>query len=421
MAWWSRKQKEVRDTGFTRWVDMSSTYTEAGVNVTTTTAIGLPVVYRCASLNSTTIAALPVDCLRKIGDKRQATEEPVWLSQPNPEYDWMQFIQEVQTSLELDGNAFILKVTVRGRVVELWQLDPGQVQVNRTNSGTVVYSAPLKDGSYRELPPGAVLHIKAFTMPRAVRGISPIQACMLAIGRGLAVQQFGARFFGEGSSLSGVIEVPKEPGPDAVKALKETFKVRHGGVSRSHAVGILTGGAVWKPISISPEESQFIQTMRFTDAQISWLFGVPPQYTTDAEGAKGYVTGVTAGKMMWLQAGLLYRIVRLEKSFSSLMLPDEYLKFNLRAFLRPDPTEQAALMQAEIQNSVRTPNEWRALLDLDPVDGGDLRILPSNMQLLNEDGELDKPDPPPKPNPIVLPNQGADGALSITPEVDDEA
>jgi len=66
--------------------------------------------------------------------------------------------------------------------------------------------------------------------------------------------------------------------------------------------------------------------------------------STEAEGAKGYVTGLYARQMLWLQTGLLPRIRRLEVAFTDLLPKNVYLKFNIDGLLRADPTERATLL-----------------------------------------------------------------------------
>lgn len=366
--------EETRSSdGFLRFEDVFGTTpnTLAGVQVDQETGTRLPVVYRCVQLNAATISLLPLDTLEKLDNARREIPTPSWLEQPHQEYDWMQFIQEVQTGLELDGNAFILKIaSSNGSITGLLHLDPRMVDVER-KGGQILYTLRLAHGGKETYTSRQMIHIKAFTRPRSLRGVGPIGACMDAIGQGLAAQEFGQRFFGEGATLSGVIQTPGNLTEENATRLQESFKKGHAGVSKSHAIGVLSGGATWQPLSIKPEEAQFLETQKLSGEQISWLFGIPPWFSTSAEGAKGFVTGVMAGRMMWLQFGLLWRVVRLERTFSALLPARQYIKLNLRSFLRPDATEQSALMDSEIRNRVRTPNEWRELLDLDPLPGGD--------------------------------------------------
>lgn len=374
------RKTEQRDNTFVDFSDVFPTTpnTHAGVYVDQNTALTLPAVWRCVSLNAETIASLPVDCYTKKGDVRLPYPAPPWMVRPSRDYSWFDFICEVQTGLELDGNAFILKVvTGSGRVIELIQLPPRQVEVKRLDTQGTPLIYTLNDGAnVRTYASTEVVHIRAMTQPCQLRGMSPISYLAQTTGTGLAAQQFAGNFFGEGATLSGVIESPANLTIDVADRLKEAFKKRHGGVTKSHALGVLTGGAKWVPLSVKPEESQFLETQKFTAAQIAGFYGVPPEYVTEAEGAKGYVTGLYARQMLWLQTGLLPRIKRLETALSSLLPPNVYLKFNVDGLMRADPTERAALCSAMIEHQAMTPNEWRELEDRNPLKGGD-KVLQS--------------------------------------------
>lgn len=396
------KKPETRDSGFLRFEDVfpSTPNSYAGANVTADSALTFPAVYRCVKLNAETIASMPVDCLVKRGEKREPYPyPPPWLSSPSPEYDWGQFVQEVQTSLEMDGNSFILKVSSdSGRVVELLHLAPRMVDVRRLG-GTDRALPPLiyevkTGGGVQTFPSNAMLHIKAFTMPRNLRGISPLTYALLqTIGTGLAAQEFGANFFGTGAHLSGLIESPGALTTEATERLKADFAKKHGGVSKSHAIGVLTGGATWKQMSVNPEESQFLETQKWTDDQISQAYGYPPGFFS-TDGAKGYVTALHASLRMWNVIGLNSRIVRLERAFSSLLPNQAYIRFNRNSLLRMDPEQRIAYYQAAQLGQWMTVNEIRTLEDLNPMPGGDEPLHSVQWQ-------ENEPQPEPQPEPAA--------------------
>ncbi|MEN6547764.1 MAG: phage portal protein, partial [Armatimonadia bacterium] len=283
--------------------------TYAGIDVTEDSAVMLPSVYRCWSLNAETISSLPVDIMAKRGAERVPYQEPMWVRSPNDMQDWGQFICQAQLSYEADGNTFILKASDdAGRLVGLYVLAPRAVTPKLLPDGRRIFE--VQTGGHTELYAStAVVHIQGLTPPGQLRGLSPIACARQAIAVGMAAERFGAQWFGTGATLSGVITVPGQLRPEEAKQLAEQFQRRHGGVTKSHAVGVLSGGAAWTPISVSPEDSQFLETRRYTDVQIATLYGVPPEYVTEAEGAKGYVTGLYARQYMWLQTGLNPRLV----------------------------------------------------------------------------------------------------------------
>src|SRR5665647_334000 len=231
---------------------------QSGVSVTQETALQLPAVYRCVTLNSETPASLPVETFTKTQTGRKLRDDPFWLEKPNPHQTWMEFLQQAQASLELDGNAFILKaVTESGVLVAMYVLPPSMVTVERSNLGSITSRLVYRVGGGDPIASPAILHLRGFTLPGAVRGMSPITAvAMQTIGTGKAAETFAARFFGEGAHLTGVIETPNNMNKDTADRLQANFRKRHGGIRNSHAIGILSGGAQWKPTSISPNESQ---------------------------------------------------------------------------------------------------------------------------------------------------------------------
>lgn len=346
--------------------------THAGVSVDQKSAVNLPAVYRCWSLNADTVESLPVDVYQKRGRDRVPAAEPWWLTEPNDDQDFGQFISQVQLSIEADGNAFILKAaTPNGKLAGLYVLPPTAVQVEKdADTGRKFYVMTGATG--REIYSDTeILHVRWLTPPGFLRGLSPITVARQTLGTGLAAEEFGARYFGSGATLSGVISHPGNISPEIAQQLKESFTRKHGGVSKSHAVGVLSGGATWTPISVNPEESQFLETRRFTDVQIANLYGIPAEYVTEAEGAKGYVTGIYARQYMWLLTGMNPRLVRLERALSSLLPPGNYLKFNRRAFLAMDPSDRVSYYSAGQMGQWLTVNEIRALEDMNPMSEGD--------------------------------------------------
>lgn len=348
--------------------------THAGVSVTQESSVGLPAVYRCMSLNSDTIATTPLDSFRKSGKNRIEYPKPRWLEQPTDYLDTCECLGQLQASLEADGNAFALKAVTRsGSLAGLFPLNPEVVDVERLKDGQIVYDIKQDDGTMIRVQQNEMLHVRGFTPAGAIRGISPIAALKQAIGLGLAAQQFGAQFFGNGAHLGGVVEFPgPDPGEEKAKRVKESFTHKHGGLSKSHALGILYGGAKWVPVTVKPEEAQFLETRRSNAVEIACAFGVPAWFVTDIEGAKGYVSGLYATMYMWLLTGINVRFVRMERALSAL-LPDKnaYVKFNRNSFLAMDPRERSDYYSKGLMGRYLTPNRICALEDMDPLPGGD--------------------------------------------------
>ena len=374
--------------------------TPAGTSVTEQSSVTLPAVYRCVTLNADVISSMPVTALVKRGTARLDYTNPVWLSQPDYHHDWQQFIAECSASYDLDGNVFILKaVDTIGRVAGLSCLSPLAVEpklIVQDDVPRIVFEVDTNHGK-ETLAANEIIHIRGTTMPGALRGLSPIKSAAVTIGIGMAAEQFGAQFFGNGATLSGVIETPGKMDKDQADRLKDSFTKKHGGVSKSHAVGILTGGASWKPLSVSPNEAQFLETRKFSDIQIANMFGFPPEYVTDVEGMKGYVTALYQKHMVWLLTGINPRLTRYENAFSNLLARPAYIKFNRNALLQMDPDQRATYYASGIRDRWLIPDEARAREDLDPIAGGSVPLWSVQWQGSGAKFPV-PPAPPPEPD-----------------------
>jgi HK97 family phage portal protein len=405
--WPFSKKPEQRDWAST-WLsfgDLLGAITASGIRVTQTNAIEHPAVYRCVDLNSQTIGSFPVDCKARRGENRVPYPEPEWIRQPNDYQDFNGLVAEQQASQELYDSAFLLKASNGNKVVGLSVLDPNAVDMKwlQLDDGrrVIVYDVQLVSGKVR-LAANEILHIKAgLPIPGALRGISPTVAARETIGTGMAARQFGANFFGTGATLSGVIETPNQMTQEQAERLQEAFKKRHGGVSKSHAVGILAGGAQWKPLSVTPNESQHLETQKYTDATIAALFGIPAEYVSPGgmEGAKGYVTGLYQRQMLWYQTGLFSRITRNERAFSSLLPRPAYIKFNVNSWLRMDPEQRTAFYQAGQLGEWLSRNDIRAYEDMNPLEDGDEMLHSVQWQENVPEPPVEEPPPPPEPAP----------------------
>ena len=345
----------------------------SGVAVTQDNSVNLPAVYKCVSLNAETISSLPLDVFTKRGDTRLPYTKPLWLRNPNQYQTMSEFVAMTQTSLDLDGNAFWMKASVpgNGSLSALFVLAPAAVTIELLN-GELIYWVSQASGGPKPYGSNEVVHLRGLTLPGAWRGLSPIGCARQTIGVGLAAEQFGAQFFGSGATLSGVIELPGQMNAEQAARLKADFTKKHGGVSKSHAVGVLTGGGQWKPLSVNPEEAQFLETRRYTATEIANLYGVPPELVTDStQAAKGYVTALSMRLRLWYITGLLPRITRIETALSGLLPDPAYVRFNRNALLQMDPAERTAFYAAGQQGEWLLRNEIRALEDMNPLPGGD--------------------------------------------------
>jgi HK97 family phage portal protein len=325
-------------------------------------------VYACQSLIADGVSSLPVDHFTKINGAQTPMDplrSPRWVRQPNQDQTAYEFWHRVVVSLLGDGNAFIATLrNDRGEVTDLYCLHPRDVQIEDGAFGGKMYRV---GNEQRLIDRTQILHIPAFTLPGVSRGLSPLDMAREAIGLGLTAEEFGARFFEQGTTMAGVIEHPGTPRPDEAKILREMFRKTHSGVKNSHSIGVLTGGASFKPITLTPEQAQFLETRRFQKTEIALLYRVPA-YLVDSAVTSTWGTGIEEQNKFFIDQTLMPWIVRLEQAVSTFLLPgQQYIRFNVDARLRPKTKDRYEAYHIALTDGFMTTDEVRALEDLAPL------------------------------------------------------
>lgn len=376
--------------------------TDAGVAVTPETAMRLTAVYRSVSIVAGTIGSLPLHGYQRQDKKRIY---PDVLEDPHPDMTRMELLEFGGTSLLMRGNTYYTKKrNGAGEVKQLWPIHPARVRVGRNKptegnpSGKVfVVSADyngfsgakdeLDDATY--LTPHEILHIPALTTDGLV-GLSPIQTARQAIGLGLAGETFGARFFGRGMLLSGVLETDQKLNEKDADFVQERWKKKYGGLENAQEVAVLSHGAKFTPITLPARDAQFIETRRFQVAEIARLFGIPPHMLADVERSTSWGTGIEQQNIGMVTWTLRPWLVRIEKRISKECLTaEQYAEFKVEGLLRADTKSRGEYYAKARQWGWMSANDIRELENETPIDGGDNYLVPTTHKVLGSQGEGD--------------------------------
>src|SRR5829696_9227679 len=270
-------------------------------------------------------------------------------------------------SLLLRGNAYGL-VTARSGAgllpaqVELVHPDKVGVQVNE--DGTVTWRVLGK-----EMPREDIFHVRAYTMPGQILGLSPVEYARQSVGLGLAAEEFGARFFGDGATPSGMLTSPLELTEEGAKLLDARWKAAHG---QKRKTAVLVGDLKWQPISIRPDESQFVETMQFNVNQIARVFGVPASMVGGSDDSSLTYATVESRALDYLRYSLNPWLVRLEHALGRLLPSTMNVKFNADGLLRSTTKERYEAHEIALRAGFLTKNEVRELEDRPPLPESEL-------------------------------------------------
>jgi HK97 family phage portal protein len=181
------------------------------------------------------------------------------------------------------------------------------------------------------------------------------------------VEKFGAQWFGEGATPSGVLTSDQRIKSEDAEMLKARWKARHGG---HRDIAVLGDGARFQAISISPEASQFLETTRANVATVARYFGVQPELIGGESGGSLTYANVEQRALDFLQFGLAPWLVRMETAISGLLSSTTTVKFNAGALVRTDLLTRYQAHEVGIRAGFLTVNEARELEDRPPLPQG---------------------------------------------------
>jgi HK97 family phage portal protein len=360
----------------------------SGVDVTADSAIRMSTVYACVRLLGDTISSLPLGAYVRRGRNRIAYaavygSQPEWINRPTPETSRLEFFEQVIASLNLHGNAFILTVRDENdEVFELYCLNPDEVRIRRLRPNEpIVYEITIREGSEARteiLTSREILHIPMFRLPGSHYGLGPVSAARLTIGAAMAADTYAAAYFGNAANPGGVIEVPGELTQEQAQDIGRDWNITHTGPYRAGKIGILSGGAAFKPLTLNAADAQLLEARRFNVEDIARLFRVPVSLLGHPVSGAMSFASVEAQNLSFVQHSLRPLLERLEQSLSALLPEsDGFIKFNLDALLRGTTLERYEAYTKGLREGFLSLNDVRSVEDLAPIgEAGDQFRVP---------------------------------------------
>jgi HK97 family phage portal protein len=358
----------------------------SGLPVTTSLAFGLPAVSNVIRSPAEIVASLPMFVYK--GDPRERADTSwQWKllhDQPSSECDPFEFFYDLVLSVEATQNAFVQKAKFNDRVYELYVLDPQRVTVRRDEeTGEKRFDVYVSNGRIqKDLTTGDILHVRGFSMPGSIAGISLIQVHKDPLAAAVAMQTFEGDYF----KNSGVPPFWFTGAQNAnhAKEIIDSHKRNHTGSGSQHKPGALWGNIDVKSIPISMADAAYIENKHLSVEDVCRIWRWPKELLEFSSQSELRDENQWTAK--FLKFYLLPRLRRIELAFNSdsdLFPPAMgrraklFTEFLTAALERADYTTRVRGYKDARQGSWITANEIRQMENLPPLDGGDeLQLTP---------------------------------------------
>ena len=364
----------------------------SGAVVTTKTALGVSAVFACVRNTAESIAGLPCVLRETVHDGDQVRTEDavahplysVLIGRPNEWQTSFDYWAGVIEHIQLRGNHYSRVIrNGAGFTIGLEPLHPDRVRPYWTSRRLPAYEYYSESGEREIFLTGEIFHVRGPLQDDGLSGMSPIQIHRETIGMAQASRDYGARLFANDAQPRGVLELDGALDDQAFQRLKEDWKNQFGG-KNLHSVAILEGGAKFNAIGLSNEDAQYLETRKFTDAEIARLFRVPAhKIVIDTQLT---LNNIEHQNREWVTDTLNPLARRIEDAISrDLITEDGRLtlkpRFDFGELLRGDVKTQTEANSKGIQWGWLSPNDVRERFGLNPIGPeGDVYVSPVNMQ-----------------------------------------
>lgn len=353
-------------------------------------------VFACIRILADAVGKLPVKIYQDKDGKRSAADHylaPHLKLRPNPWMSARDFFKALEVQRLVHGNAYAwLDVKTRGpnagKVVGIYPLESTRVEIwiddvgLLPGKGKMWYIYRDNKGKEYKIKPDEILHFKGLTFDGIV-GMTPLEKLKDTIENAGAASKFLNNSFKTGMQTKGIIHYVGDLSPDAEKTFREKFEQMSSGLKNANRVSLLPIGYQYQPLSLKLTDAQFLENTELTIRQIAAAFGVKMHQLNELSRATH--TNVEHQQREFYIDTLMDILTGYEQELSYKLFTEQeledgyYIKFNVNAILRADPKTRYEGYQKAIQSGFMTPNEVRALEELEPLPGGDQLLINGNM------------------------------------------
>lgn len=336
---------------------------------TLTNAMRLAPVFAATSLIADSLAILPITGLTNRGGVRKRLDPQPELCvnpHPHPLFTRVEWMHQFSTSFLLRGNAYglIMAIDSFGRPTKIGWLNPDHMRIDETKGRPVYWY------NENEVDQSTLIHIPWYPQPGSVVGLSPIGLFKAQIETGLSAQNFGSTWFKNGATPSGHL---KYGAGTLTNAQSDMVKARFKAAVKGNDFFVSGNDWEWKALSVSAEESQFLNTIKATANQVAAIFRVDPEEIGGEAGNSLTYRTLELNQIKFQVRTLQPIFTRLEHHMNRLLPPAQYVKFNPDAVVRTELKTRMESHEIALRIGMETNPEGRALEDKAPLTPAEIK------------------------------------------------
>lgn len=352
---------------------------DAGVEVTEHSVLGVAAVWRAVSLIAGSIAGLPLQTMRIIDAERTQQvqsfldERPAGPMSDLTPFEWTETILLHKL---LHGNAYLAHVfNGAGAIIGLVPFHPMAVtpewqRVNGRITGRKIFNVTTEDGRLTTFDETTMTHVPGLSSD-GLRGYSPLWIARNSFGKSIASDRAAARMFSNGAMISGMVTADEEVDEDEAKQIKSSIDRGVSGWENAGAIAVFNRKLKFTPWTMTSADAQFLESRVFEVEEIARWFGLLPIHLSQTEKQTSWGTGVAEQNRGLARFTFQPYTKRIEQRVSRVLAKPRFVRYDYGEILQPAHEQLIPLVLAQVSGGLMTPNEGRKKLGMDTVVGGD--------------------------------------------------
>lgn len=367
------------------------TWAKVGVNVDTQFKIAAS--FSAIRLIAETVGTLPLHLYKRTEKGREKAKDHALYdlvhNQPNPYMTSIEWKESMAVALATTGMSYnyVDRFESTGRVTSIQPIAKSRIRPELKSDGSLVYWYTARNGAQVAKTRRDVCPVRGFGNVGELEGFAPHQLHSNSLALSVAVEKYGAEFFGSGARPTGVLTTDDEFKAENREAIRENFQKYTRESWMKGLLPILERGLKYQSVTTPNNDAQFLETRKHQIAEVARIYRIPLHMLMEMDSTGK--TGTEQGGKQFLDYTLMPYIVRIEQALNSCLLTDQerrlgmYFQFDVRGLLRGDSASRAAYYLAMRQAAAITANEIREREDMPHIVGADELFVPLNMAPLD--------------------------------------
>lgn len=338
-------------------------------------------VNACAEKRANKIASVEWELWK--GEK-EILEHPLLnlLYKPNRYQDKNEFFRLQSLYKDLSGVCYFVCIPSIKDPKEMFALVPSNVREVWSNGqflGVEYISEVGKSTKYKD---DQVFFIKNFSAKNQTQATPIIKSLMQSIQTENDLSVYQSKALANGGKIGGVVSFPGDISDAQMTEIKNRFSKEHTQAKNSNKLMVLTGGAIFNDLGLTPTELSFIESKKLTRDDILLAFGVPKPLLaiTDDVNRANAETALT----IFLAETIKPLVDNLKNKLNEFLIPAD-LELKYKDFVPTDTVAKLALYDNGLRNGWLAINEVRGMEGLDAVKGGEVPLIGFGSVPLGED------------------------------------